>query len=807
MDPKRSPLLLSVVVPAHNATAHFRSCLTALRASDLPGESWELIVVDDASTDDTPEIAAEYADVLLRTGDTARGPGYARNRGAEAASANIVAFIDADVAVHPDCLRLMVERLDANPALVAVFGSYDDAPADPAIVSRYRNLLHHYTHNQTAGHVATFWAGCGAVRTVAFRNAGGFDELRFARPQIEDIELGYRLTRAGKILLDPAIQGKHYKRWSVGSMMKTDFRDRAVPWVRLLLTQERDKNAPNPSLGKRALLGTAAAGSAVGAAILGIAGFGVFAWIAALSLFVFCVLLNARFYAWLWERGGPAMLFTAVPLHFGYQLLSAAAVPVGAGSFLLFDDGSAGAPASPKVAGTRFLALAFGETGARLIAFLTTAYLARRLGASAFGQIGFAIAVLTHFGPGLLIGVGEVGARDVAREPERAPAIAAVGMTLRFMAAVVAITLIVLLASILGLDPERRTVTTLYALCVIPIACDTSWVYKGLGKAGKIAVALLIVEATVLVLVLMFVNSPADVMKVPLMQLTGALAAAAFLTVPVLRGGWIAPSVSALRDMARRSSMTTVSRVLRTIIVSLDVILLGFMVSSQEVGWYSAAYRIVFFVMALLYAVHAAFLPEMARSAENPRALSAILSRAIGMALAVTIPFVVGGVLIARPMMNLIFGEQYQAGAGALQLLLFSLVLLAVHATTRSVFLAIQRMGLETIIIGIGVATNVALNLYLIPRYGIEGAAIATIAGEAVSLLGAFGALARLGVRPSIRHSIPAMIAAVFLAAVLLVIPSPRPVVASMAAGGFAYIAALAAATILLRPRAPVSAR
>lgn len=802
-----SSFLLSVVVPAHNAEAHLPVCLRALAMSDLPRKSWQLIVVDDGSTDNTRTIAEADADIVLTTGDVACGPGYARNRGAAVASGDVIAFIDADVAVHPDSLRLMVERLSADATLVAVFGSYDDSPADSALVSRYRNLLHHYAHNQTAGHVSTFWAGCGAVRATAFRKAGGFDEIRYPRPQIEDIELGYRLTRIGGILLDPSIQGKHFKRWSVGSMMTTDFRDRAVPWVRLLLSQERDKSASTPSLGPRALLATAAAGGAAAAAVLGAAGFGALAWLAALALFLGCVALNARFYAWLWRQGGPSMLSAAIPLHFGYQLLSAAAVPIGAGSYLVFDENTMKSVDRPRVAGTRFFALAFGETGARLIAFAATAYLARRLGASEFGQIGFATAVLMHFGPGLLMGVGEVGAREVAREPEKATVIAATGITLRLLGAIVAITSIIALASIVGVDPERRTVTSLYALCVIPLALDTGWVYKGLGRTGRIGASLLIVEASVLLLVMLFINAPGDVTKVPLIQLAGALAAAGFLTLPLMRGHWRTPSLDSLRDMARRTPTITISRLLRVFVVSLDVVLLGFMVSSQEVGWYSAAYRIVFFVMALLYAAHAAFLPEMAQSADNPRALSAILSRAIGMALAVTVPFVVGGVLIAQPMMNLIFGAEYQAGAGALRLLLFSLVLLAVHSATRSVFLVMHRPGLETIIIAIGVATNVALNLYLIPRYGIEGAAVATVAGEAVILSGAFVALAQMGLRPGIRNSFPALIAGVILAAVLLAIPSPRPVFASIAAGGIAYVMALGAATILLRPRASLAQR
>ena len=73
-------------------------------------------------------------------------------------------------------------------------------------------------------------------------------------------------------------------------------------------------------------------------------------------------------------------------------------------------------------------------------------------------------------------------------------------------------------------------------------------------------------------------------------------------------------------------------------------------------------------------------------------------------------------------------------------------------------------------------------------------------------LAGAFITLAWLGVRPSIRYSIPAVIAAILLAGVLYLIPSPRPVFASIAAGGIAYVIALAAGTILLRPRLDVKA-
>jgi hypothetical protein len=76
-----------------------------------------------------------------------------------------------------------------------------------------------------------------------FNAVGGFDEQRYPRPSIEDIELGYRLCRAGyRIFLDKGLQGTHLKRWTLWSVVCTDIRNRAVPWARLILER---KSAPN----------------------------------------------------------------------------------------------------------------------------------------------------------------------------------------------------------------------------------------------------------------------------------------------------------------------------------------------------------------------------------------------------------------------------------------------------------------------------------------------------------------------------------------------------------------------------------
>ena len=126
--------LISIIVPVHQGGSTLRAALTAIAASDLPREMWELIIVDDASTDDTPMIAAEYADCVVRL-PARHGPAYARNRGVEVSRGAVIVFFDADVQPHTDALRRMVESFATQPAVSAVFGAYDTNPGAVGCVS------------------------------------------------------------------------------------------------------------------------------------------------------------------------------------------------------------------------------------------------------------------------------------------------------------------------------------------------------------------------------------------------------------------------------------------------------------------------------------------------------------------------------------------------------------------------------------------------------------------------------------------------------------------------------------------------
>ncbi|MDR3623443.1 MAG: glycosyltransferase [Paludisphaera borealis] len=314
-EPRR--LSLSVVIPVYNGGRDFECCLRRLRDSDAT--DFEIIVVDDGSTDGSGALAESFGARVVRH-DTPQGPAAARNLGAKLAQTPLVFFLDADVAVHRDTVSRILGRFRADPGLSALFGSYDDLPTAPGLVSQYRNLLHHFVHHQgvfvdDARPAKTFWTGCGAIRRQDFLDHGGFDPGLYRRPAIEDIELGYRMTRAGlKIILARDVQGAHMKRWTLRNVIKTDIFQRGVPWMLLMKRSHVQETDLNVKPGQKVCV--AAAGLLT--LSLPMAPFRPWALVTVPLTFLALVALNRDFYGLLARRRGWAFAIAAVPLHFAY---------------------------------------------------------------------------------------------------------------------------------------------------------------------------------------------------------------------------------------------------------------------------------------------------------------------------------------------------------------------------------------------------------------------------------------------------------------------------------------------------------
>jgi len=225
---------VSVVVPTFNRAESLRCTLQALERQTCPKDQFEVIVVDDGSSDHTVSMLAEQVGSLKLTLKVFRqenaGPGKARNRGAQEASGEIVLYIDDDIEPVESLIDTHASHHRANENLV-VIGPMSPDPAlskvEPMWIAWEHAMLQRIYQNVVAGvwpkvTPNLFYSGNASLRRHQLLAIGGFDTT-FKRQ--EDVEMAVRLFRSFNVdfLFDPVADGLHRPQRSFESWYKVPF--------------------------------------------------------------------------------------------------------------------------------------------------------------------------------------------------------------------------------------------------------------------------------------------------------------------------------------------------------------------------------------------------------------------------------------------------------------------------------------------------------------------------------------------------------------------------------------------------------
>ncbi len=225
-------LRVSVVIPTHNGAATLAACLESLHASShLPHE---IIVVDDASTDDTARIAARLKCRVIQLDENV-GAARAKNRGAAEAAGDILFFTDDDVVVAHDALERLTEDF-ADARVAGVVGLLDAKIPFDDFASNFKNLWMRFTYARLPRErIGVFYTSIAAMRREIFQQLGGFDENYPGASIAEDTEFGQRAWSAEHWLrLDPRVTAVHCKHYTPRAVLVTDYRRaRALMLMRL----------------------------------------------------------------------------------------------------------------------------------------------------------------------------------------------------------------------------------------------------------------------------------------------------------------------------------------------------------------------------------------------------------------------------------------------------------------------------------------------------------------------------------------------------------------------------------------------
>lgn len=403
--------------------------------------------------------------------------------------------------------------------------------------------------------------------------------------------------------------------------------------------------------------------------------------------------------------------------------------------------------------GVNIISLGSGEIIVRVIAFFGITYAARVLGPEHFGIIGFAAALFGYLSLSVTAGFADVGSREVARRPRDASSIAANVIAVRLIIALLALIAVVVTAWLLNKPPAVKLVLLLMGLLFFPLALETSWVYKGLERNRPVAIAQVIGQLLYVGVIFWAVRGPSDVALMPIAQFLGEICAALILLLPLFWPGKIKLDLRKGFQLLKSSGFMAISRLLRVIMYTFDIVLIGFLLGEEAVGLYAAPYRICFLLVALAVAVYSSYLPLMTRShisASPMREIGIVAERSLIFAAAIAAPLVVGGIIVAEPLLVAVFGGEYAGGKTAFQFLTVGIGFLFLHGAIHNIFLVLDRLKTEMTIFAAAAAVNVGLNIFVIPRYGIAGAAVVTALAEFVTLVCGLIVVNRIGVPFSI---------------------------------------------------------
>lgn len=207
---------ISIIIPNYNSSATISECLAA--AASLDYDNYEVIVVDDASNDDSVDIIKKFPCRLIRLEKNA-GAAEARNTGAKNARGSILMFADSDIIIPKNALKQAVEFMRKENADI-FFCTFKPKIRFRNFFSIYKHLYLCYYYEKQGKAMHTIDTSFAFIRTKIFDRFSGFNtKIRIS----EDVDLGVRLTAKGyKIYHAKGIQMEHIKHYSFMQFIKTD---------------------------------------------------------------------------------------------------------------------------------------------------------------------------------------------------------------------------------------------------------------------------------------------------------------------------------------------------------------------------------------------------------------------------------------------------------------------------------------------------------------------------------------------------------------------------------------------------------
>ena len=386
-----------------------------------------------------------------------------------------------------------------------------------------------------------------------------------------------------------------------------------------------------------------------------------------------------------------------------------------------------------------FARLATGEVFGRMATFALFAYVSRRFGVEILGIVALAQTVAGYVMECSDQGLKLIGARLLARN--HALAAFVVPFVLKRRAALTAIAIVLgAMYALLGpIPPAARVCVLVFDFAVVPYAFALDWVAWGLGHFGVLSIW----RSGISILYVAMAITAMQLTKRPIASISGAnilsaLAGAGFLWIMwrfrwrKVQAGATAEEIGAAAEELRPSRVATLgmSNLLNLVFMNADILLLGAMTSTAEVGRYSAACKPLYIIFTGFWLLTDALYPYLAKVEAGAQAHRILLIALGGLAITASIA-ALGIGLLAPQILTLIYGSTL----GAARLFRILLIALPIDFCFSLLWTVLISRGFERPVLyslAAAAGVNVFLNLVFIPRFQANAAAWVTVVSYAL---------------------------------------------------------------------------
>lgn len=412
-----------------------------------------------------------------------------------------------------------------------------------------------------------------------------------------------------------------------------------------------------------------------------------------------------------------------------------------------------------------------GHLISQLLGFCVIVYVARKLGANQFGVLVFTAAFVSYFKLLTDWGVTTLAIRDIAREKrltqEYAGSITVIGLFF----SVIAFLILFIITKLLHFSQLKNQLILLYGIAFFPTVLNLSWVFNAHEKMEYQGLLQVVGAIFYFIGAFLFLYYLPSAIVIPLAYIASSLIVSLISLLLFLRffgkprlkidlNYWKNFIISALPFGA--------SLIATLIYYNFDTIMLSFMKGDTVVGRYNAAYKIIFVLLALVTFYAQAIFPIFSqRSKVYLAELSSIFRQSVKLIVVVSIPLVVGGMMLAPVLISTFFGAEYANAIPAFQILICSITFAYLGRIYYTGLLSCEKQSIYLRIVILSAAINLVLNFILIPPFSLYGAAIATLTTEALSFLMCYQVFQKVSKVPILKYISKPLIASAFMGAIL----------------------------------------